>query len=494
MRTLVIGIDIGTTGTKTILVDLEKGLIAQATRASALASRNAGWAEADPAQWIANVHESIGEVMSASGASPREVVAVSTSGMVPAVIPVDAGGRALRPAILQNDARAGEEIESLTTALRDLDLVSLTGSSITQQSVAPKAMWIQRHEPEVWEKTVHLVGSYDWVLMALGAEPHVEHNWAIESGMFEVAGKPLPRVLTAARVEASLLPPVLAPGSRAGTISPAAAAATGLSEETALIVGGADHVLSAFAAGVDRDGDWLVKLGGAGDILVASRSPIVDARLYLDAHPVPGHWLPNGCMATSGSLIRWFQTLIGGEDLVELDREAATRPPASVLALPYFLGEKSPLHDTDLRGAFVGLHLGHTRADLYRSILESIAFGFRHHVDIFREIGLALDRAMITNGGSKSRLWKQIHSEILGTELFPVVDHPGASLGAAIIAAIGVGAIDDWSGARRFLQLDDPVVPDPGNIALYDDLYAEWRQLSETLTPISHQIARRVRQ
>jgi xylulokinase len=278
-----------------------------------------------------------------------------------------------------------------------------------------------------------------------------------------------------------------------GSLSAAVAEQTGLRAGTALIVGGADHVLSAFAAGVEKHGDWLVKLGGAGDILVASDSVIVDSRLYLDAHPVPGRWLPNGCMATSGSLIRWYQTLVGGDDLLALDAEAALRPPANLLCLPYFLGEKSPLHDPDLRGTFAGLHLGHTRADLYRAVLEAIAFGFRHHFEIFREIGIDLGRVSITNGGSKSTLWKQIHSEVLGTEMYPVLDHPGASLGAALIAAVGAGSLGDWSETSRFITLGPAVIPDPAKVAQYDLAYQEWRDLGAAVAPISRSIARRTR-
>jgi xylulokinase len=233
-----------------------------------------------------------------------------------------------------------------------------------------------------------------------------------------------------------------------------------------------------------------VKLGGAGDILVASDTRVVDERLYLDAHPVPGHWLPNGCMATSGSLIRWFQALIGGVELTELDDEATSSSPAEVLCLPYFLGEKSPLHDPDLRGVFAGMHLGHGRADLYRSVLEAIAFGFRHHVDVFTDIGIRPSRVMITNGGSKSTLWKQIHADVLGIEMLPVRGHPGASLGAAVIAAIGVGALDDWSDAARFIALDPPVVPDPTRRTVYDDAYQNWRDLGAAVMPISHAMAR----
>lgn len=493
MSGYTIGVDIGTTGTKTVLLNTEAGIVATATRETGLHSPAPGFAEADTDQWYRNVVESIREVLATSGVSPDSVGAVATSGMVPAVIAVDAAGTPLRHAILQNDARAHREVSDLAGALSDTDLVTLTGSALTQQSVAPTIAWLRTHEPDVYARTAHWVGSYDWVLVALGAPVHVEQNWALESGLFTIAGDTAEVVLSAAAIDPATLAPVHRPGTRVGELSADAAEATGLRPGTALVVGGADHVLSAFAAGVNGPGDALVKLGGAGDILVASDTPVVDARLYLDAHPVPGHWLPNGCMATSGSLIRWFQALVGGPELTALDDEASTRAPGEVLCLPYFLGEKSPIHDPDLRGVFAGLHLGHTRADMYRSVLEAIAFGFRHHVDVFGDIGIPLTRVMITNGGSKSTLWKQIHADVLGLEMLPVWGHPGASLGAAVIAAIGIDALDDWSDAARFITLEAPFVPDPARRDTYDTAYATWRELGVAMTPLSHSIARNTR-
>ncbi|GAS96240.1 carbohydrate kinase [Mycolicibacterium canariasense] len=490
MSDYTIGVDIGTTGTKTVLLHTDQGIVATASRETALHSTGPGIAEADTAQWHRNVVESIREVLASAEIPADAVGAVATSGMVPAVVPVDRAGKPLRRAILQNDARAHRQVAALATELSGVDLVTLTGSALTQQSVAPTTMWLREHEPDVYARTAHWVGSYDWVLTVLGAPCHVEQNWALESGLFTIDGPVAGAVLSAAGLDPGTLAPVHRPGTRVGEVSPQAAERTGLRAGTPLIVGGADHVLSAYAAGVNRPGDALVKLGGAGDILVASDSQVVDERLYLDAHPVPGHWLPNGCMATSGSLIRWFQALVGGAELTTLDDEAARRAPAEILCLPYFLGEKSPLHDPDLRGTFAGLHLGHTRADMYRSVLEAIAFGFRHHVDVFTDIGIPLSRVMITNGGSKSTLWKQIHADVLGLEMLPVRGHPGASLGAAVIAAIGIGALDDWSDAARFITLDPPYVPDPARAAAYDTAYATWRELGAAMAPISHRLAR----
>lgn len=494
MPEFTIGVDIGTTGTKTVLVDIARArIVAQATHEAQLYSDAPGHAEADPRQWLDNVHTGIRDVLRTSAVSPQQVGAVSTTGMVPAVIAVDRNGAPLGRALLQNDARATIEIEELRRDLDEQMVLQTTGSAITQQSVAPTALWLQRHEAEKWSRTTQIVGSYDWVLMALGARPHVELNWFIESGLGTVDGGRFDPMYAAAGLPTDLVPPVLSPGSQAGELSTAAADATGLPPGLPLIVGGADHVLSAYAAGINAEGDWLVKLGGAGDILAAADRPVIDARLYLDAHPAPGRWLPNGCMATSGSLIRWFQTLSGGADLIALDAEADTRQPAEILCLPYFLGEKSPLHDPDLRGAFVGLDLAHTRADMYRSVLEAIAFGFKHHTEVFTTMGVSLTRALVTNGGSRSVLWKQILADVLDTPLTPIIGHPGASLGAAVIAGVGTGMLGGWDSTEMFQTVGEPVLPHPENADRYAQAYQQWRELGDVLTSISHRIARKAR-
>jgi xylulokinase len=494
MPALVLGVDIGTTGTKVVLVDPATGVVAEGSAPVTLHSDHAGWAEAEPDQWWANVRALVPRVLAEAGVGAQDVAAVSTTGMVPAVIPVDADGRPLRRAILQNDARAGTEIRQLAEQLAGFgfDPVAETGSALTQQSVAPTLMWLARHEPDVWSATRQVLGSYDWLAVALGAAPHVERNWALESGLFALrGGTPIDSVLEAAGLRRSLLAPVVEAGAVTGQVSVRAAEQTGLRPGTPIVTGGADHVLSAYAAGLATPGDWLVKLGGAGDILVVTDTAFVDERLYLDAHPRAGTWLPNGCMATSGSLIRWFQGIAGDPTVSELEAEAAASDPAGLVCLPYFLGEKSPLHDPDLRGAFLGLHLGHTRGDLYRAVLEAIAYGFRHHTDVFAERGVVLGQARVTNGGSKSRVWKQILADALGAPLTPVLNHPGASLGAALAAAVGVGLLSDWNDVEPLVTTGEPVVPDPTLADRYTETYQIYRDAGAALAPISHRLAQR---
>jgi len=484
-----IGIDIGTTGIKSVLLHERNGIVAQTSAQSPIFSIGPAFAESDARVWRQTALEGIRELLRSSGIDPRAVLAIATTGMVPAVVCLDSNGQPTRRPILQNDARATREIADLKDVIDVDDMLEKTGSTLTQQSVAPTALWLQRNEPGNWKRTRYLVGSYDYVLMTLGAEPHVEENWAIESGLYDLEGRIYGDGLQAGRVAAEMMLDPVRPGTPVGHVSADVAEQTGLGTHTMLVVGGADHVLSAFAAGINKPGDWLIKLGGAGDILSAADHPVVDARLYLDAHPRQGVWLPNGCMATSGSLLRWYQGLVGGVSLTDLDAEAAHRPPAAVLCLPYLLGEKSPIHDPELRGAYLGLELSHTRADLYRASLEAIAFGFRHNAEAMTGAGIRLERALVTNGGSKSILWKQIHADIVDTDLYPVVNHPGASLGASILAGVGAGVLT-LEDASRFLTLGEAYTPDPSRRAIYDDAYQLWLDAGMALEPISHRLTR----
>lgn len=479
--TMLLGIDIGTTATKGILLDSSRGLVAEIERVTTLHTPEPGWAEEDVDQWWANVESICREL--ADGAA---IEAVGVSGMVPCVVLLDGEGRPIRRSIQQNDARAALEIEWLRSRLSDARILERTGSAITQQSVGPTLVWLERHEPEALARTRTILGSYDATVSRFTGTRSVEANWALESGLYDLeTSEWAPDILAAVGIDRALLPPVRRPDVVVGHVTPEAAAGTGLRAGTPVVAGSADHVASAFAAGLVRAGDLLVKLGGAGDILLTTAQPIVDPRLYLDFHLVPGLYLPNGCMATSGSFIRWFQAqLAGGESLARLDEEAAAAGPGAggVVALPYMLGEKTPIHDPDARGAFVGMTLATERGHLFRAVLEGTAYGFRHHLDVFADLGQVPRRVRVTNGGARSRLWKQVTADILGLPLETLRSHPGSALGAAFAAGMGVGAFDDWLQIERFVDVGEVVEPHPDD--RYERAYRQYRRLYPALKEV----------
>jgi xylulokinase len=478
---VLLGLDLGTTAVKAVVLDPERGLLAADSLPNSPASPQPGWSEQDAGAWLANALALIPAVCAAAAIDPSEIDGVGVAGCVPCVLALDEDERPLRPALLYNDARAHAEIDELTAELGAASVLQRTGASITQQSVGPKLRWLQRHEPDVWARTARVAGSYDWLAGLLADAEFSERNWALESGLYDLEIHDYaPDLCAAAGIGKDLLGPIRDPRQVIGGISAAVAAHTGLREDVPVVAGMADHVSSAFAAGLAAHGDLLVKLGGSVDVLACSDEPLLDARLYLDAHPSPGLWLPNGCMASGGSGLRWFQReLAAGAPLEVLDAEAAATPAGAggVVMLPYLLGEKTPINDPLAHGAFVGLHASHGRGHLFRALLESFAFGVRHHLEVLSEHGVRPARARVTNGGASSQLWTQIVADVTGLVLEPVVDHPGSALGAAFAAGMGTGAFAEWSDVARFVALAEPVLPQAATATVYDERYSAYRAL-----------------
>jgi xylulokinase len=488
---LVIGIDIGTTSTIGILVDSEGPVLALADRPTELFCDRPGWAEEDPEQWWRNTGAVIGALLRQSGRAGREIAAVGVTGMLPAVVLLDAKGRLLRRSIQQSDGRTGREVEALAAEVDASAFVQRTGNGINQQLVAAKLRWLETHEPQVFGRIATVFGAYDYINWRLTGQKSLERNWALEAGFVDVrSGRIAPDLIALGHIAPELLPPVRAAHEVIGQVSRAAAQATRLAAGTPVVAGCADHVASAFVAGIRQEGDLLLKFGGAGDILLTTDRPHPDPRLFLDYHIVPGLFMPNGCMACSGALLNWIaRTFAGAEADVavaagetphqRLDRLAAGLPPGAdgLILLPYFLGEKTPIHDPAARGTLVGLGLHHTRAHVWRAALEAVVFGFRHHLELFEELGYGIRRVIASDGGASSRVWMQIAADALGRPIELLHGHPGSCLGAAYVAAVGIGAIDSWDAITRFVRPAGVVQPDPSTAAAYRHAYGLYRDI-----------------
>lgn len=488
-KTQAIGIDVGTTGVKAVVIDDAGRMLAEHTVPHDLQSPHAGWAEEDPADWERGALAALAAVAASPRCDPAQVAAIGVSGMVPAMVLLGEDGRPLRASIQQNDARAVAEVAELTARIDQDALYARTGGFTNQQHIAPRLLWVQRHEPDVWRRTRTILGSYDVVTARLAgvspAECSLELNWAIESGLFDFRTEAwAPDLLQAVGLSPGHFPPVRRPTEIVGGLDRATADRVGLPAGVPLIAGSADHVASALAAGLRADGDTLIKFGGAGDILYCASRPLTHPKLFIDAHDIPGKYLLNGCMAASGSLVKWYVGDILGRPadkatLTALDAEALAIPAGSegVVVLPYFLGEKTPLMDPEARGVIFGLDLHHGPAHIFRAILEAVIFGFRHHLDVLREAGHAPSRIVATNGGVTSGLWRHIAADVLGAPVISFRGHPGSCLGVAFVAGMAGGVFDDWAQIDRFLT--EPVVdePDAADAAVYSERYAVYREL-----------------
>ena len=514
MATLVLGIDVGTTSTKVVLADPAAGVVAQASEPVALSSPHPGWAEADPAQWWANLAALVPAVLAAASAATgkpvtaADIAAVATTGMVPAVIPADDAGRPLRSAILQNDARATAEIRELAAALPGLDFVARTGSALTQQSVGPTLLWLARHEPDAWAAAATVQGSYDWLATRLGAAPHVERNWALESGLFELepdgALTPLHPVRDAlarlAGIKPEVIPPVADPGTVIGEVSRRR--------------GRRDRPAAGHPDRRGRRGPRAVRLrrraGEPGRLAGQARRrgrhprrqrPPARRRAALPRRPPGERALAaerlHGHVRLADPLVpvrqrrRAGRRARSGGDRGQPRRARSACPTSSARSRRCTIPTCAAPSSACTSGTPAATCTGRSsRASPTAS---------------------AITRKFSPNGGSRCvpppgsptagrspLVWKQILADALGVALEPVLDHPGAALGAALAAAVGTGsgtpAPQAWAAAASvpgMVTIGAPIEPDPAHAARYAEAYQIYRDAGAALTPISHRLATR---
>ncbi len=482
---ICIGLDIGTTAIKIICIDTEGNTIWSQSLAHDLLTPSAGFAEEDTSIWEEHTYQLLRELVQAlSEEDLASIDAIGLTGMVPTLIALDENYFPLRNSIQQQDNRAIDELEYLKTVLDPSWVFKHTGNRLNQQHLAPKLLWLKKHESEVFKQMRHIMGSYDYIRYILCGVPSLERNWALESGLYSLQTQTwLDDMLATCEIDASMLPPIKKSDEVVGTTTEKLNRLTGFPVGVKVVAGSADHIASAFSTGARNNGDLVLKLGGAGDILFSIDTLVTDDRMFID-YQCDGsdHYMLNGCTATSGSLLKWFKKEAQLPEFETMDDAAAAIGPLSdgVVVLPYFLGEKTPIFDVHAKGVIYGLSLSHTKVHIYRAILEAVAYSFRHHVEVFKERGLSVERVYITNGGSKSTIWRSILADVLGYDVRYIPKHPGSCLGGAILAAIGA-KVADTTLVDTFLQQSIYIPHNEENHEKYDKGYQMYRALYENL-------------
>ena len=489
MSELLLGVDIGTASSKGVLARPDGEVVATAERPHDLSLPNPGWAEHDAEKvWWQDFVSICRELLEDADG---EVAAVCASGIGACLLPTDAEGAPLRPAILYGiDTRAADEIEELNERYGQEELLARCGSVLSTQAVGPKLLWLQRNEPQVWERTEKFFMASSFIAHRLTGEYVLDHHSAsqcdplydihenrwIEDWVNEIAPElPLPRLLWPAEV--------------VGEVTQEAAKETGLPAGTPVAAGTIDAWSEGASVGVQAPGDLMLMYGTTMFMIEILEEPLTHPGLWGTTGLLPDtHNLAAG-MATSGALTGWLQEISGGVSYEELTKEADDVPPGSnaLVVLPYFAGERTPVFDPEARGLISGLTMGHGRGHLYRAMLEATAYGVRHILEYMREAGGGGERFVAVGGGTKGDLWPQIVSDVTGSEQQLPEETIGAAYGDALLAARAVGLADDDTDWSRIL---DTVEPQEENREVYDELYEVYREIYPATREQIHKLAK----
>jgi len=494
--TYFLGIDISTTATKTLLMDSSGEVVAVASSEYPYETPRPLWSEQHPDLWWQATVVSIRQALAQSGVNPARVAGVGLTGQMHGLVLLDAEGQVLRPAILWNDQRTGAQCDEIHRRLGKERLIALTGNDALTGFTAPKILWVQEHEPDLFARVRHILLPKDYVRYKLTSAYATDRAGAAGTLLFDIKARDWSaEVLDALQIPAAWLPQTHEGPEVTGRVSAGAAQATGLNAGTPVVGGGGDQAAQAVGVGAVEPGIIALTLGTSGVVFASTDRPLVEpeGRLHAFCHAVPGRWHLMGVMLSAAGSLRWYRdTVAPGVDFDALLAPAAGVPAGSegLLFLPYLTGERTPHPDPLARGAFVGLTVRHTRPHLTRAVLEGVAFGLRDSFELIKSTGLAeIRQVRISGGGAKSPLWRQILADVLGVKLATVNTAEGAAYGAALLAGVGAGAWPNVDAAcRASVQLTGMTTPRPGEVAHYKHYYDTYRDLYPALKALSHRL------
>ncbi|WP_187430840.1 Xylulose kinase [Roseobacter fucihabitans] len=490
-----LGIDIGTYETKGVLVDFTGRIIAQAARGHKMLVPQPGWAEHRAEEdWWGDFVYVCQSLLANSGIDAREIKAVACSAIGPCMLPVDASGAPLMNGVLYGvDGRAEAEVRELSARIGEDTIIARCGNALTSQSVGPKILWLKRHRPDIYAKTAHILTSTSFLVQRLTGETVIDHYTAANfSPLYDIATQTWVDDLADDIVGLEKLPRLMWSGDIAGQITPEAAAATGLAAGTPVTAGTIDAAAEAFSVGVDKPGDMMMMYGSTIFIILRTKTRVADSAIWYAPWLFEGEHASMAGLATSGTLTHWFRDQMARDlEMAEafsiLAQEAGTSQPGAngLLFLPYFSGERTPIHDIHAKGAFFGLNLTHTRGDMYRALIEGIAYGTRHVTDTFADLGQRPTRLLAVGGGTKNRLWLQATSDITDIDQAVCEKITGASYGDAFLAALAIGTvaradIADWNPVQETVQAKSDLI--------YEKHYALFRRLYEQTKDIGREL------
>lgn len=494
MARYFIGIDVSTTASKALVIDEQGEVITSQSYPHELSTPRPLWSEQDPEEWWRATSQALRDVL--KRVSPNEVAAVGLTGQMHGLTALDAQGRPLRPAILWNDQRSGPQCEAITEKVGAKRLYQIIGSILPPGFTAPKLVWMREHEPELYRQIAHVLLPKDYIRYKLSGAYVMDVAEGSGFGAMDIGKRAWSdEMLAALDIPRAWLPELCESTDVSAYVSQAGAEATGLRPGTPIVGGAGDQPAGGVGNGIVSMGQCSLTVGTSGVAYAVSDryTPEPDGRLHTFCGPIPGTWFHMGVMLSAAGSFRWLHDeILSGRSYDELNQMAASVPYGSLglLFAPYLTGERHPHTDPLARGAFVGLTLRHSLPHLVRSVMEGVAFGMRDLLELLRGLGVRPAEAVVSGGAANSPIWRQIVADVMGIPLYTVNTSEGGAFGAAILAAVGIGAWPDVpSACAQMVRRVDTIAPEAPGIDSYNRLYPAFRGLYPALKPTFNALA-----
>ncbi len=492
---MLLGIDISTTGAKALLIEVDGRVISSATTPLTLSTPRQLWAEQHPADWWLGAVQSIRQALKEAGVDGTAVSAIGLTGQMHGLVLLDSAGEPLRPAILWNDQRTAVQCDEIRRRIGKERLIQITGNDALTGFTAPKILWVQQNEPEIYSQIQHILLPKDYIRYKLTGRYATDRAGGAGTILFNLKTRTWSEeMLEKLGIPAEWLPPTFEGPEVTGAITAEAAAETGLAVGTPVVGGGGDQASQAVGVGAVKPGIIALTLGTSGVVFATTEAPLVepDGRLHAFCHAVPNQWHFMGVMLSAAGSLQWYRDTFAPDiSFQDLIVEAADISPGSegLFFLPYLTGERTPHPDPLARGAFIGLTVRHKRANITRAVLEGVAFGLKDSFELIQSAGLGqIEEVRISGGGARSPLWRQILADVLEEELVTVNTTEGAAFGAALLAGVGAGLFSDVTAAcNQTIQLTGRTSLS-NQSAVYKTYYPHYKALYPALANNFHSV------
>ena len=485
---LYIGVDLGTSAVKLLLVNEEGDILGEVSKEYPVCYPQSGWSEQNPADWWTAVKSGIAELT--ADCDKEKIAGIGAGGQMHGLVVLDENDEVIRPAILWNDGRTQKQVDYLNGVIGKDVLSDNTANIAFAGFTAPKILWMKENEPELFAKIRKIMLPKDYINYKLTGVHSCDYSDASGMLLLDVRNKCWSEeMLKICSVSKDMMPLLFESSDVTGTLKADVAAELGLSSNVKVVAGAGDNAAAAIGTGTVGNGKCNISLGTSGTIFISSSKFGVDPNnaLHAFAH-ADGCYHLMGCMLSAASCNKWFM-----EDILHDTDYIANQAPVTdeklgknnVFFLPYLMGERSPINDTSARGTFLGMSMDTTRTDMLQAVFEGVAFAIRDSFEVAKSLGIQIDRSNICGGGAKSELWKKIMANVLGIPLDTVKTEQGPGYGGAILAMVGCGEFESVNAAcDSLVEISDTVYPDENISALYNKKYETFKEIYPSLKAV----------